>query len=366
MSDAYDTLPPCEGLSDFYETLRRTTRPVVIYGMGNGADKLLSRLDERGIPVAGFFASDGFVRGQSFHEYPVRSYSEIRREYPDFLPVLAFASNRGEVIAHFLEINEDTPLFVPDLPVAGEEDFTLAYYREHYDEILGAYSLFADRESRLVYTSVLWYKLTGRLEPLLGYTCTTDDIYRLLKNKHIECEIDVGAYRGDTLRESVAYLPGLKTVYAVEPDPKNYRKLADTAEEFPGLQVIPVHAAAGAKNGETLIHGSGNRNSSLTGASFRHHDVTVPLCRIDTLTECRVDYIKYDVEGAEAEALEGSEGTILRDRPALLVSAYHRSRDLFALPLLLSEKYPFYRFYLRRTRAVPAWEIALIALPAES
>ena len=154
-------------------------------------------------------------------------------------------------------------------------------------------------------------------------------------------------------------------IYAVEPDPKNYRKLELTAKEFSSPCVTSVHAAAGAENGTTVLHGSGNRNSSLSGASYRHRDTEVPLLRLDTLTDRSVDYIKYDVEGAEEEALLGSDGVIRRDRPALLVSAYHKSRDLFALPLMLAEKYPFYRFYLRRTRSVPAWEIALIALPAD-
>ncbi|HBJ19486.1 MAG TPA: hypothetical protein DDY70_07135 [Clostridiales bacterium] len=366
MTDAYDTLPPCPYTApDVYETIGTAGRPVVIYGMGNGAEKLLSRFEKRKIPVAGFFASDGFVRGQSFHGYPVRSYSETKAMYPDFLPVLAFASNREEVLTRFLTINGETPLLVPDLPVAGEEDFTPDFYRAHYEEIARAYDLFADEESRRTYSSVLWYKLTGRLEPLLLHTCTTAEIYKLLENKPIKCEIDVGAYRGDTVRESAEHLPLLKTVYAVEPDPKSYQKLTQTAKELTSPEVIPVHAAAGKENGETLIHGSGNRNSSLSGASYRHRDVTVPLLRIDSLTDRTVDYIKYDVEGAEADALIGSEGIIARDRPALLVSAYHRSRDLFALPLMLAAKYPFYRFYLRRTRCVPAWEIALIALPSE-
>ena len=366
MTDTYDELPPCPfSAPDVYDTIAAAECPVVIYGMGNGAEKLLARFSRRKISVAGFFASDDFVRGQSFHGYPVRTYGETCRLYREFLPVLAFASNREEVLSRLLEIDRATPLLVPDLPVAGEEDFTPDFYRCHYGEIRRAYDLFADEASRRVYTSVLWYKLTGRLAPLLRYTCEKEEIYNLLKNKSVKCEIDVGAYRGDTVRESIRYLPGTEVIYAVEPDPKNYRKLELAAKEFSSPRVIAVPAAAGAENGTTVIHGSGNRNSSLSGASYRHRDTEVPLLRLDTLTDRTVDYIKYDVEGAEEDALLGSDGVIRRDRPALLVSAYHKSEDLFALPLMLAEKYPIYRFYLRRTRSVPAWEIALIALPAD-
>ena len=74
------------------------------------------------------------------------------------------------------------------------------------------------------------------------------------------------------------------------------------------------------------------------------------------------DYIKYDVEGSELDALIGSRGTIVRHRPALLVSLYHRSRDLFSLVNFLREQFPFYRLYLRRLRCLPAWEIDLICV----
>ena len=75
-----------------------------------------------------------------------------------------------------------------------------------------------------------------------------------------------------------------------------------------------------------------------------------------------VDYVKYDVEGAETEALMGSAETIRRDAPALLVSAYHRSGDLFRLPLLVHELNPAYKLYLRRMAGVPAWDINLYAV----
>ena len=48
-----------------------------MYGMGNGADKIIEVLDALGIEVADFFASDGFVRGHSFHGKKVLSFSEV-------------------------------------------------------------------------------------------------------------------------------------------------------------------------------------------------------------------------------------------------------------------------------------------------
>ena len=46
-----------------WEKLKAETRPIFIYGMGDGAEKIMRVFQEKGIPFAGIFASDDFVRG---------------------------------------------------------------------------------------------------------------------------------------------------------------------------------------------------------------------------------------------------------------------------------------------------------------
>ena len=76
----------------------------------------------------------------------------------------------------------------------------------------------------------------------------------------------------------------------------------------------------------------------------------------------RLAFLKMDVEGSEARAILGSANAIRRHKPKLMISAYHRSEDLFALPLQIQRIQPGYRFYLRRFPYIPAWEINLIGL----
>lgn len=60
----------------------------------------------------------------------------------------------------------------------------------------------------------------------------------------------------------------------------------------------------------------------------------------------RVDYIKMDIEGSEADALAGCRRTIAKWRPKLAICVYHRFADLWSLQNDLAARYPFYRFYL--------------------
>ena len=93
-------------LSDLFERLSAeqnspTPRAVLLYGMGNGADKIIAHLSSKSIPVSGFFASDGFVRGQAFHKKTVLSFSEGKARYApsECVVLLAFGSARPEVRA---------------------------------------------------------------------------------------------------------------------------------------------------------------------------------------------------------------------------------------------------------------------------
>ena len=158
-------------------------------------------------------------------------------------------------------------------------------------------------------------------------------------------------------------MPAVKKIYALEPDRRNYKKLVKYSEAESDVEVITINAAAWSDNGDGVFFGSGNRNSTAVAtASFEHSDEQVKMLSIDNLDSGKIDYIKYDVEGAEAEALFGSKNTILTHSPALLVSLYHRSRDIFALVNYIRNNYSDYSLYLRRLRCLPAWEIDLICI----
>lgn len=68
-------------MNDIWQYLRSADRPIVMYGTGNGADKIFDVLDSLGIEVKDIFASDGFIRNRTFHGKKVISYSDILKKY---------------------------------------------------------------------------------------------------------------------------------------------------------------------------------------------------------------------------------------------------------------------------------------------
>ncbi len=356
----YD-LPKYPVTSDMWSELSSEKRPIVVYGMGNGADKLIARFQEYGIKVSDFFASDGFVRGHYFHGMRVKSFEEIKKEYDDFVIVLSFASNREDVIQMLREIDNDYDMYVPDMPVSGDEYFDKDFYNLHYSDILRAYNCLDDENSRNAFSAILNYKLSGRMEYILNAYQTKDELYSELSSISIESLVDVGAYNGDTFKEALMYFPNLKEATLIEPDPKNFKKLQRYIENTTGnIKINTINAAAWSIGGIGEFMSGGNRNSSISStSSYQSKDTNIKLISVDQLC-LDTDYIKYDVEGAEYEALIGSADTIKKSHPLLLVSLYHRSRDIFFLINYLKKEYPFYKMYLRRLKCLPAWEIDLL------
>lgn len=382
-------------MTDLWHYLKTASdggRPILLYGMGNGADKIITVCDAYGIPVSDVFASDGFVRGHSFHGKVVLSFTQACEKYggSNMIVLLSFASSRPDVLETIERVAATCEMYIPDVPVCGTDLFNTAFYEAHRHEIDTARALFADEESRRVYDGIIEYKLTGRMDILRATESAPADAYKnILHAEHFLTSADLGAYNGDSIRDLRQYAPALQNVIAFEPDRRNFRKLTEygTALREAGdpLNLHAIQAGAWSHTATLTFHGSGNRNAGLTDSPqeaqgnilpstadnpYFGKTAEVPVTSLDAVCEelldadTSMDYIKYDVEGVETEALLGSRRIIERDAPALLVSAYHRSADLFRLPILVHELNPAYKLHLRRMAGVPAWDINLYAVKA--
>ncbi len=351
---------------DLWTYLACTDKTVVMYGMGNGADKILAVCEKYGIAVSDFFASDGFVRGHSFHGKAVLSYSDIKAKYgrENIIVLLSFGSSLPNVLELFKTVNAECEMYAPDVPVAGESLFTLDFFREHESEILSVLDMLEDDTSKRIYQNVILYKLSGRLDYLWESECQKSESYALLGAKNFKVCADLGAYNGDTLRELLDICISPEKIYAFEPDAKNFKKLDAFCKDYIGnCALFPINAAAWSENRTLAFGGEGNRNSGIFAPPKTAKTIEISALSLDgVLLNEKTDYIKYDVEGAEREAILGSANTIKRHRPALLVSAYHRSEDIFALPLLIKKINPDYKLYYHRYPYVPAWDLNLICI----
>ncbi len=342
-----------------WDVLKSTELPIILYGMGNGADMVIDELTKRGIHFADIFAGDAFVRGQIFHGKRVKKYSEICEEYDDFFIVMCFAVHDDETIEFIKKISSEHPFVAPNVPVADSGVFTREFIEEHDSEFDKAYALLADDESRQNYINILNFKVSGKIQYLFNSEKDKSYIYNeIFHLGEDEVFVDLGAYDGDTVREFIDLTNGkYKKIFALEADAKNYKKLLKNTEETENI--FTYNLAAWDKKETLLFEKKKGRNSKLSKSG----NVEVEATDIDSLMGEKFTLLKMDVEGSEEKAITGAQESIKKYLPKLYMCAYHRNSDMYAIPLLVNSICENYKFYFYHHRYIPAWESNFYAVP---
>lgn len=334
-----------------WERAKETEKPVLIYGTGNGADKILDELQRLGIPVSGIFASDGFVRNRTFRGFPVMGYTQAKEQFGDFLTLISFGSQREEVIENFIKISRERETYSVDVPVYGDNIFNRDFYESHISEINQVRNMLSDEKSKAVYENIVSFKLTGDMNFLLGCETTREEAYKNILNLgDEEIYMDLGAFNGDTVTEFLSNVSSYRKIYAAEPDIKNFTKLLNNTQNLENIECLNVCISDNCGEIAFSKHGGRNSNAEKNGNTVKCMTVDSILGNDD------VTYIKFDVEGLEKEAIDGAAETIKRCRPKMLVSCYHRSEDIFAIPLQIMSIRDDYKVYIRHNPYIPAWD----------
>lgn len=333
---------------------------MLLYGMGNGAEKILTLCGQYGVTIRDIFASDEFVRGHSFAGHRVLRYEEVEKKYKDAVILLAFAAFQPELLARIYRIAERYEVLAPDVPLFGTDIFDRTCLHRFQKELEQAWRGLADQQSQQVFSSLVEYKLSGSIRLLKQMETPRNEVFsHILPLGPDEIYVDLGAYNGDTLEEFLAVTGGrYSQIIAVEPDKKNFIKLEEKAQKLGTDNLFLYPCGVWKEDTSLLFAGKGGRNSSIDPKGK-----PIPVRSVDSiLSGSPATYIKMDVEGAEHEVLQGCRDTLRHFAPKLAVSAYHRTFDFFTLPLLLRQLQPDYRIYLRHHPYIPAWETNLYAV----
>lgn len=335
---------------DLWTKLKNENLPIILYGMGDGAEKIITALKSFGLSPSGIFCSNEFHREKTFAGFKVMTYDQIKTIYKEFIILQAFGTYKEEVISWVNELSKNHQLYFPDVPVIGENLFTQEFYEENKEKLNKVYDVLADEQSKKVFNKTIEYKLSGNFKLL--FECETDltkDQKEILNLNSEETFLDLGAYKGDTVEEFINLVNGnYNKIIALEPDKKNYNKLIQTTQNMKDISCI--NAAIGESDGTMEFSYKGGRNSRRESGG-----ISIPMVSIDSVAP-DASFIKMDVEGQESAAIIGGKNTIANKKPKMQIAGYHRCEDLFALPLQVLELNPNYKVYLRHSRCLPAWD----------
>lgn len=338
------------GLS-VWQKLKNCDEPIIMYGTGNGADKVIDILNERGITLNGVTASNSFVRNRVFRGFNVMPVSYFEELYESFTVIVTFGTSIPEVMENIFAIAKKHRVLVPCVPVIGTKAFDEKFLSENEGKIEKAYNLMADDTSKKVYEGYVNFLYGGELSLLQEITSPESEAFtKILKLSDNETYIDIGAYRGDTVDRFLSYTNGkYNGIICAEPDKKTFKKLMDHCCHLENFEA--VNSAVTGIDGEIGFNDAHGRQSAVGG------DIMIPSTTLTTLCKSsEPSYIKIDAEGCEYDILKAGSEVLKRFAPKLNVAVYHKSEDVFDLPILINSINPDYKIHLRHHPYIPAWD----------
>ena len=208
-----------------------------------------------------------------------------------------------------------------------------------YGELLGAVAGFRIKEIAFTAGRYLFIISSRQTEAfaLIDHVAMRNQYIASAANMRGKVVVDAGANLG--VFSLLAARLGARRVYAFEPVRETFLRLEENIalNGFTG-KIVPVNKALGAsrKSMQLSYSCAGDATASLVfrqGQKFQR----VAVIALDSFMKGRgrVDFIKMDVEGYEAEVLTGAAGTIREHKPKLAFSAYHKPGDKEELPALV-------------------------------
>lgn len=336
--------------------MKRSSLPVVLYGIGDGADKILRECDKRGITVTGVFTSSPTVHKKVFHSMRLLTYEEARRIWGRMTVIGAFGTHDRDTIKTIIRIKEENDFIMPSLVCDGESIFDYDYYKKHIADIKMVRNSLSDEKSKEILDAIINYRITGDIDYLLPVEEDDENIWSEVEIKDSESFIDLGAYNGDTISRFLKLSGGkYSSVIGFEPDEKSYKKLVSLHGMRENVFLYNLIVSDREKKiGFLSNHSRGNK--------IKENGIEKKAINLDSfLPDTPVTLMKFDTEGEEENILEGSRRIIEKNKPKMILSTYHKADDLWKLLRKVKDINRDYKeFKIRASKALPDWDVVYL------
>jgi FkbM family methyltransferase len=330
-------------------------KPIWIFGAGNFGSDLAKILVNENYNLLGFIETKPKLN--QLIGLPVLAWEQLTAE--DKKAQLAIGIfNRGMPLDGLYKIAEDsgfTEIFMPwDIYEKFGKSLGWRFWLSEPEVILNSleaikstYDLLADDASKKCLLDILSFRL-GLNTNYASFSHSENQYFNQLTLPHLKGRqvlyVDCGAYNGDTLSE-ISKEVDISEAWLFEPDAKNFSDLVRNVKE---MQINASCIPCGVSDGYEILAFNGGGEGSAISESGSQRIVTVALDQI--LPANKIDFLKFDIEGAEALALKGSKELIQRSRPVIALSLYHLPRDPWELPAILKEICRDYLYFIRQHR----------------
>lgn len=329
------------------------SKPIWIFGAGNFGRDLAKILIDESFNLLGFVETK--PKAAQVLGLPVLAWEQLSLD--DRKAQLAIGIfNRGMPLDGLKELAEKSgfaDIFMPwDMYDEFGESLGWRFWLSKPEVILNSldlikrtYDLLGDDASKNCLLDILSFRL-GLNTSYASFSHTENQYFNeltlpILKDKKV-VYVDCGAYNGDTLAE-ISREVDISHAWLFEPDTQNF---SDLVTNVKAMKVYASCIPCGVSDNYEVLTFSGGGEGGAISESGSQRIVTVALDQV--LPVSNIDFLKLDIEGAEAPALRGARDLIERSRPVIALSLYHLPKDPWELPALLEELCQDYSYFIRQ------------------
>lgn len=331
---------------------------ILVYGAGRNGRRFARALAAAGLNLVGFLDDTPSKQGTEVDGLPISSPTQGGQRYGAgtlvivtmFSPGHSFRATRRRLA----DLGFDSVMSLFDVAACLTDELLPFYFFDHPQRVLDArdayYRLFdalIDQRSQEELLGHLAFRLYLDVDALpqpvgMDYGYLADWLPADV------CFVDGGAFDGDSV-QAFLRLSGerFSQVIAFEPDALSFRKLRAFRETLPTpvrSRIDLCNAGLWSDSTRLKFDATGTLGSALSNG--QGEEVAV-VALDDCIERTSPLFLKFDVEGAERNALLGARRLLRRGNLALAVAVYHQPDDLWSLPELLHEINPTYACGLR-------------------
>lgn len=253
--------------------------------------------------------------------------------------VVAFCDNNKELIGKTIE---GISVISPEDVLHCENPVIIVTFQKHSKEIC----------SQLVGMGIDKKDIVA---PTLGYPeiqCGWQ-YFDLFKPDNNEIFVDAGTFDGSTIIEYYKWLGDRNgKCYGLEPVKEMYESASKLVVDENIMGTSIYNAAAWNCNEELHIMIDQKADGEIWGGSAVSDSGVISVAgrSIDSILEendSGVTFIKMDIEGSELKALEGAKNSIIKYKPKLAISVYHKPMDILEIPDYILSLVGDYKFFIR-------------------
>lgn len=351
---------------------------VCIYGAGTIGRQALTAARRAQLPIKAFVDANPQLQGQLISGVPVIAPAELLNGIDIVVPSLGrhLSQVRRTLLSCDAGLMSLSELYYLSQTPSEPEMNYWTDLEQHRIRYLALFLSLADQRSREVLAALVQHRLT--LDPLaLEAMCECDHPQwfdpQFLPLKPSSVFVDGGAFDGDTVEGFIkAHGPDYRAIYAFELDPQIAARGSLRLHDYPNVHYCNVGLSN--RSGHVSIRSTGGTDGGISGhapTSLLQHgnsrnlvpaETCVAIGRLDDLVSEPISFLKLDVEGEEANVLDGVKQHIQTDQPTIGLAVYHHAHDIWSLPEQLLSMRSDYRLYLRHYTDL-AYETVIYAIP---